>query len=151
MYKSSKKPKIRPLGWTTQVEVGRLLKAGANPRTGDMSLYRSNKDFDYNISLDKSIAVQENTFSFREGYELPCWSLAALIDIFPRQIMFGHTKLYFMIAESCSNTLLVGYCDMQSQEMVEPLTAEGGYLVASCVDLYENLMKFKNEGKVVTP
>lgn len=39
------------------------------------------KDWRVNIGLD--IAIKENLFSYRNGYMIPCWSLAALLDILP--------------------------------------------------------------------
>ena len=39
------------------------------------------KDWQVNIGLDN--AIKENLFSCRNGYMLPCWSLAALLSVLP--------------------------------------------------------------------
>jgi hypothetical protein len=44
------------------------------------------KDWQVNIGLD--IAIKENLFSYRNGYMLPCWSLAALLDVLQKTAYF---------------------------------------------------------------
>jgi hypothetical protein len=46
------------------------------------------KNWEVNVGLD--IAIKENLFSYRNGYMLPCWSLAALLSVLPKTINFGY-------------------------------------------------------------
>ena len=40
------------------------------------------KDWQVNIGLD--VAIIENLFSYRNGCMVPCWSLTALLNVFPK-------------------------------------------------------------------
>ncbi len=39
------------------------------------------KDWELNVGLD--IAIKKNLFSYKNGYMIPCWSLAALLNVIP--------------------------------------------------------------------
>lgn len=39
---------------------------------------------DWEVTVGLDIAIKENLFSYREGYILPCWSLAALFNVLPK-------------------------------------------------------------------
>lgn len=78
--------KNRPLGWTTIEEAKRLVEAGLDPNTADMS---------YNFVVCKvrdGNAVEDwllmpSPIDDRQPYEqLPCWSLGALIELMPKKI-----------------------------------------------------------------
>ena len=43
------------------------------------------KKWEVNVGLD--IAIKENLFSYRNGYIVPCWSLASLLAILPNEII----------------------------------------------------------------
>lgn len=42
------------------------------------------KNWEVNVGLD--IAIKEKLFSYRNGYMVPCWSLAALLSVLPTTI-----------------------------------------------------------------
>jgi len=45
------------------------------------------KNWEVNVGLD--IAIKENLFSYRNGYVVPCWSLAALLNVLPNGIVMN--------------------------------------------------------------
>lgn len=54
------------------------------------------KDWQAKIGLD--IAIKENRFSYRNGYVVPCWSLAALLEQLPYEVCDDNGKsLYLQI------------------------------------------------------
>ena len=42
------------------------------------------KKWEVNVGLD--IAIKENLFSYRNGYIVPCWSLASLLELLPKRL-----------------------------------------------------------------
>lgn len=69
----------RPLGWTTLEEAKRLVDAGLDPNTADMSFAKANLS---NVVLD---VVDTASYSKMKDYDdlwerFPCWSLGALIE-----------------------------------------------------------------------
>lgn len=49
--------------------------------------------WEVNVGLDT--AIKENLFSYKYGYMIPCWSLAALLDVLPND-WWGYNKHYFL-------------------------------------------------------
>ena len=74
-------------GWTTIDESRMLLDAGLDPSTADMRYeydYRDDsKEREWSLVPGRSISVVKRLFSFRTGHVVPCWSLGALLDLFP--------------------------------------------------------------------
>ena len=69
--------------YTTIEESKQLIEAGLDVNTHDMFYYRSDRREEYLISVGKHPAITNNLFSYRNEYVIPCWSLAALIDLIP--------------------------------------------------------------------
>ena len=42
------------------------------------------EDFKWKPTIGLDVAIKDNLFSYRNGYVLPCWSLAALLSVLPR-------------------------------------------------------------------
>ena len=45
------------------------------------------KNWEINVGLN--IAIKENLFSYRNGYMIPCWSLAAMLDALPSNLQLA--------------------------------------------------------------
>ena len=45
------------------------------------------KNWEVNVGLD--IAIKKNLFSYRNGYMVPCWSLAAMLDALPSNLQLA--------------------------------------------------------------
>lgn len=70
----------RPLGWTTLEEAKKLVEAGLDPNTADMSFAEAHLS---NVDLD---VVDTASYSKTKDYDdlwerFPCWSLGALVEI----------------------------------------------------------------------
>lgn len=75
-----------PVGWTTLEQSMLLVSCGLDAKSADM--YYEQKFDDYGAPLyewrlvaEKSRAIEENLFSWRQKYTEPCWSLGKLISI----------------------------------------------------------------------
>ena len=77
------------VGWTTLEQSINLVACGLSAKSADM--YYEKKFDDYGTPLydlrkwrliaEKSMAIEENLFSWRQRYVEPCWSLGKLISI----------------------------------------------------------------------
>lgn len=81
----------RPLGWTTIEEAKKLVAAGLDPSTADMSYnWVECRVRDGNAVEDW--LLMPSPIDDRQPYEqLPCWSLGALIELMPKEI-----RLYYL-------------------------------------------------------
>jgi hypothetical protein len=75
-----------PVGWTILEQSMLLVSCGLDAKSADM--YYEQKFDDYGTPLyewrlvaEKSRAIEENLFSWRQKYVEPCWSLGKLISI----------------------------------------------------------------------
>ena len=77
--------------YTTIEQSKKLIELGLDPKTADMyyeqEIGRKTDMPYYAVKVGKSLAIEQNLFSFRNGYEIPCWSLGALIDLMPLNIL----------------------------------------------------------------
>lgn len=75
----------KTLGWTTVEQAKRLMENRTDPLSADMCYEKSEKSpadrAEYEIVPHRSIAIEQNLFSYRNGYTLPCWSMGALIKL----------------------------------------------------------------------
>ena len=62
----------------------------------DMYLSRTDDGRTYMPHFGKSIVIDRNMFSYKSGYLIPCWSLAALMSLLKEHCLYapndGHTK-----------------------------------------------------------
>ena len=72
--------------YTTIEQSKKLIELGLDPKTADM-YYEQEIGRKTDVKVGKSLAIEQNLFSFRNGYEIPCWSLGALIDLMPLNIL----------------------------------------------------------------
>jgi hypothetical protein len=73
------------MNYTSIEQSKHLLELGLSPNSADM-FYRQKiserTDLPYyDIILGHSFAAEQNLFSFRNGYEIPCWSYDKMLDI----------------------------------------------------------------------
>ena len=47
-------------------------------------------DFAWEPLLGLDVTIKDNLFSYRNGYTIPCWSLAALLDVLPEGMVLLH-------------------------------------------------------------
>jgi len=75
-----------PVGWTTLEQSRRLESCGLDVKSADMH-YEERFDeygaplYEWRLVAEKSRAIEENLFSWRQRYVEPCWSLGKLISI----------------------------------------------------------------------
>lgn len=75
-----------PVGWTTLEQSICLVSCGLEAKTADMC-YEEKFDeygaplYEWRLVAEKSIAIEQNLFSWRQRYVEPCWSLGKLISI----------------------------------------------------------------------
>lgn len=50
-------------------------------------------DTEWRPLLGLDVAIKDNLFSYRNGYTIPCWSLAALLDVLKDNIKIEKTQL----------------------------------------------------------
>lgn len=54
----------------------------------DMYLSRIDDGRTYIPHFGKSVAIDRNLFSYRKGFIIPCWSLATLISLLPKHLIY---------------------------------------------------------------
>lgn len=82
---------------TTREQSARLLQCGVDPETADMSWIRGAANVsDGNLSLHPYRRMQRiNWQSMRGRSEItPAWSLSALLELLPKKIMNGVSRIY---------------------------------------------------------
>ena len=78
--------------YTTIEESKQLIEAGLDPKTSDMYYsfmgehIKEAKSEDFTIHVGTAYTIKDNHFSYRYGYVIPCWSLAALLELLPKSI-----------------------------------------------------------------
>lgn len=78
--------------YTTIGQSKKLIELGLDPLTSDMCYsftgehIEDAKDEDFSVSVGLASAIRYNLFSYRYGYDIPCWSLGALIELMPKVI-----------------------------------------------------------------
>ena len=78
--------------YTDVAQAEQLVKLGLDPTTADMYYKQVRSEQTgmpyYMVRTGQSPAIQQNLYSFRNGYIIPCWSVAALFAVLPAQIEF---------------------------------------------------------------
>lgn len=75
--------------YTTIGQSKKLIELGLDPLTSDMCYsftgehIEDAKDEDFSVSVGLASAIRYNLFSYRYGYDIPCWSLGALLEVMP--------------------------------------------------------------------
>ena len=71
--------------YTTIEESKQLIEAGLDVNTQDMYYQQCcsmlTGEYKWKPFIGEHLAIRENLFSYRNGYTMPCWSLAALLNI----------------------------------------------------------------------
>lgn len=127
----------------TDVDQARLLmKDGLDPSTADMHWHTATgilTDGSYfKAELGQSIAVRQNLFSFRNGYELPCWSFAALFALLP--VIDGdepQLKHLNAVGRHEAGDYRISY----NNQTDHPWCAYGVTLIDCAVDMMEQMIK----------
>ena len=75
-----------PVGWTSLEQSRRLESCGLDAKTADM-YYEEKFDeygaplYEWRLVAEKSRAIEQNLFSHRNGYTVPCWSTGKILSI----------------------------------------------------------------------
>ena len=90
-----------PVGWTTLEQSMQLVSCGLDAKSADMYYEKKFDDYgtplyEWRLVAEKSRAIEENLFSWRQRYVEPCWSLGKLISII---LCFEHIYLYRAISK----------------------------------------------------
>ena len=103
--------------YTSIEESKKLLELGLSPKTADMHYaarvegYREKmKIIDWDLLVGSDPSIENNLFSYREGFIVPCWSVGALLELMPI-IVSNDTAFEGEDAEGISTT----YCKYLSQ------------------------------------
>ena len=72
----------------TDIEQSKVLEDILPLDSHDMYYEGKNGDLDseFNLFIGQDISILKNLFSYRFGYTIPAWSLAALLQIIPKDI-----------------------------------------------------------------
>lgn len=136
----------RPIGWTTIDEAKRLVAAQVDLNSADMSYVEG--PFTWTLSTVPSIAVKNNLFSFRQGYEWPCWSLGALLNLLPKQIGMYGEKYYLIVSEGAKLQWSICYVDVYNED--HPILAfQKETIVEACVEMIAALKVAEKEEKTI--
>lgn len=139
----------RPIGWTTVDEAKRLMAANIDPKSADMS-YIKDRDY-WRMLPDPSTAVKDHLFSFRKGYELPCWSLGALLDLLPKEILPKNgSKSYLIATEGIEHPWTLVYSDCDNND-IPGFAFQKDTLVEACIEMIIALKVAEQEGKAFVP
>ena len=133
----------RPTGWTTIDEAKRLVAAQVDLNSADMSYAKG--PLGWALSASPSLAVKNNLFSFRQGYEQPCWSLGALLQLIPKQIvLYGVTFYMCAVANEKSHWCLC----YANPDCIEPFFSfKKETIVEACVEMIAALKVAEKEEK----
>lgn len=93
------------MNYTTIEQSKKLVELGLDPKTADMyykqEIGRKDDMPYYTVEVGHSFSIEQNLFSFRNGLEIPCWSLGALTNLMPDTLSIG-TKTYCLWINSSS-------------------------------------------------
>lgn len=141
--------KDRPIGWTTIDEAKRLMAANVDLNSADMSFVEGPSG--WTLSTSPSLAVQKKLFSFRQGYELPCWSLGALLDLLPKEILpKDGSKSYLIATEGIEHPWTLVYADCDNND-VPGFAFQKDTLVEACIEMIIALKVAEKEGNAFVP
>ena len=136
----------RPIGWTTIDEAKRLVAAQVDLNSADMSYVEG--PFTWTLSAVPSIAVKNNLFSFRQGYEWPCWSLGALLQLLPKQIGMYGEKYYLIVSEGAKLQWSICYADVYNED--HPILAfQKETIVEACIEMIAALKVAEKQEKAI--
>lgn len=139
----------RPIGWTTIDEAKRLMAANVDLNSADMSFVEGPSG--WTLSASPSLAVQKKLFSFRQGYELPCWSLGALLDLLPKEILpKDGSKSYLIATEGIEHPWTLVYADCDNND-VPGFAFQKDTLVEACIEMIIALKVAEKEGNAFVP
>ena len=91
-------------------------------------------DFYWRPTIGFNRTINDNLFSYRFSYVMPCWSLGALLDILPLEVSIGKqtdgVDTYYYIASYDAR-----YCDVYSHRHINVIDA--------CVEMIVKLKEKK--------
>lgn len=74
-----------PVGWTSLDQSRRLESCGLKAKTADMHWKQVpdglGEPWEWKAFCYKDVAIEQNMFSYRNGYTVPCWSTGKLLSI----------------------------------------------------------------------
>ena len=74
----------------TSIEKSKKLAKILPLESADMYYECTKEEPEYKVYVGRNIAITYNLFSYRNGYTIPCWSLAALLDVLPDELEDNH-------------------------------------------------------------
>lgn len=83
-----------------------------------------------------------------EGYEQPCWSLGALLNLLPKQISVHGEKYYLIVSEGAKLPWSICYADVYNED--HPFLAfQKETLVEACIEMIAALKVAEKEEKAI--
>ena len=76
----------------TNIEQSKKLSGILPIKTADLVYNRLSKNDEFNLDILR-LPIQLDNFSVREGYQLPCWSLSALLELLDLDYKIEKTQL----------------------------------------------------------
>lgn len=74
-----------PVGWTSLEQSRRLESCGLDVKSADMHWELVSdglaEPWEWKVFCNKDVAIEQNLFSHRNGYTVPCWSTGNLLSI----------------------------------------------------------------------
>lgn len=127
--------------YTTIEESKQLIEAGLDINTHDMFYHREDSREGYLISVGNHPAIINNLFSYRNSYIIPCWSLAALLNI------INDNKIMINIHNDTQGNITFGLYDSGFLTGESEFSSESEDLVEEIIWLLKNnyIKSNKNE------
>ena len=119
----------------------RLLEIGLDPQTADMYWETGNIRYDgqcWEAKTGQSPAIRMNTFSYRNGYVLPCWSFAALFALLP---VIDRDEPQLKHLNTIGRHETGDYRICYNNQTDHPFMAYGATLIDAAVDIMEQMIK----------
>ena len=128
------------MDYTTIEQSKKLVKLGLDMKTHDMfyeqEIGRKTDMPYYVVKVGKSVAIEQNLFSYRNELTIPCWSVTALLELMP-------TPTLSRIDDEKKNDPSLWYCN-SIQFGEDFFDHQGGYHdnpIDACIEAIEWLIE----------
>lgn len=120
----------------------RLMELGLDPQTADMYWATSTSEItggQYWIAkTGQNPAIRMNLYSFRNGYELPCWSFAALFALLP---IIDRDEPQLKHLNTVGRHTSGDYRICYNNQTDHPFIAHAETMIDAAVDIMEQMIK----------
>lgn len=130
----------------TDLEQSKKLAEILPLESADMYYECTKEKPEYNVCVGRNIAIIHNLFSYRNGYTIPCWSLATLLGILPcfSEPTAFSSKVSIPSLVKTENGYHLSYVgdytiNLKAKDIEAPMEIIADNPVDACVDMIEKL------------